>query len=96
MTTIETRLIDGSSFRLPGTGVFTARGVNMEKEGVAPDVAMEALPEDLAKGIDNQLKKAVEVLSVDVAEWKKNKTVIVVAPIPPATGMGTTPPAERL
>ncbi len=89
--THETRLIDGSSFRLPRTGVFTVRGVNMEKEGVAPDVAIEALPEDLAKGLDNQLKRAVEVLSVDVATWKKNKAAIAGTPTPPM-GMGTTPP----
>jgi len=89
--TMETRLIDGSSFRLPRTGVFTIRGVNMEKEGVSPDVAAEAQPEDLAKGIDNQLKRAVEVLSVDVAEWKKNRATIVATPVTPM-GMGTTPP----
>jgi tricorn protease len=78
--TMETRLIDGSSFRLPRTGVFTVRGVNMEKEGVAPDVVVEVSPEDLAKGDDLQLKKAVEVLSVDVAEWKKGRTGIAAAP----------------
>src|SRR5262249_27388363 len=36
--TMETELIDGSRFRLPRTGVFTSRGINMEKEGVVPDV----------------------------------------------------------
>ena len=90
--TMETGLIDGSSFRLPRTGVFTARGVNMEKEGVNPDVAVEAPPEELAKGIDAQLKKAVEVLSVEVAEWKKAKAGIAATPIPPG-GMAPTVPA---
>jgi tricorn protease len=84
--TMETRLIDGSSFRLPRTGVFTARGVNMEKEGVTPDVIVDALPEELAKGNDPQLKKAIEVLSLDVAEWKKAKTGIAAAP-----GSGSAP-----
>jgi tricorn protease len=78
--TMETRLIDGSSFRLPRTGVFTARGVNMEKEGVTPDVIVEALPEEFVKGTDPQLHKAVEVLSLDVAEWKKAKSGIAAAP----------------
>jgi tricorn protease len=81
--TMETRLIDGSRFRLPRTGVFTARGVNMEKEGVTPDVAVDALPEDLAKGIDLQLKRAVEVVTVDVAERKKAKTGVAAGPSPP-------------
>jgi tricorn protease len=90
--TMETRLIDGSTFRLPRTGVFTARGVNMEKEGVQPDVAVEALPEDLAKGNDMQLKRAVDVLSVEVAEWKKGKAAGIAAkPVPPATAPVTAP-----
>lgn len=100
--TYETSLIDGSRFRLPRTGVFTARGVNMEKEGVMPDVAVNALPEELAKGIDAQLKKAVEVVTSDVVEWRKAKTTGVAATpsstppttpaIPPATGMAPTGP----
>ena len=33
------RLIDGTLFRVPRTGVYTLKGVNMEREGVTPDVA---------------------------------------------------------
>jgi tricorn protease len=92
--TNETRLIDGSTFRLPLMGVYTARGVNMEKEGVQPDVAVDALPEDLAKGNDAQLKRAVEVLTVEVAEWKKAKSAgLATKPTPPASGTPvSTPP----
>ena len=39
-------LIDGSLFRSPRTGVTTLKGVNMEKEGVAPDVPVTILPDD--------------------------------------------------
>ena len=39
--TSETALIDGSVFRLPRTGVFTNKGVNMEREGVIPDVLVD-------------------------------------------------------
>ena len=53
--TTSTRLIDGSMFRVPRTGVFTAKGVNMEKEGVAPDVFVEPHPDQLSKGDDPQL-----------------------------------------
>src|SRR5262249_19333758 len=69
--TTSIRLIDGSTFRTPRTGVFTVKGINMERQGVQPDVAVDALPEDLARGVDAQLGKAVEVLLKDVAEWKK-------------------------
>jgi tricorn protease len=93
--TMETTLIDGSRFRLPRTGVFTARGVNMEKEGVTPDFPVDASPEDLAKGNDAQLKKAVDVLGVEVAEWKKAKTGIATAPKPPATS-GPSVPASGM
>lgn len=71
--TFSTRLIDGSSFRLPRTGVYTVQGVNMEKEGVKPDVAVEVSAEDWMKGFDPQLAKAVEVLAADTAKWKKDK-----------------------
>lgn len=93
--TMETSLIDGSTFRLPRTGVYTARGVNMEREGVSPDVAVDATPEDLAKGIDQQLTKAVDVLGVEVAEWKKARAGVATAPAPP-TGTGGTPPATGM
>jgi tricorn protease len=32
--TTTVRLIDGSAFRVPGTGVFIAGGFNMERDGV--------------------------------------------------------------
>jgi tricorn protease len=63
--------------RLPQTGVYTMRGnrmVNMEREGVAPDFLVEQHPDQLAKGEDPQLAKAVEVLRADVAAWKKKKS----------------------
>ena len=55
-------LIDGSTFRTPRIGVHTVKGVNMEKEGVMPDILIEPHPDQLARGIDVQLEKAVEVL----------------------------------
>ena len=70
----STRLIDGSTFRIPRIGVFTNKNVNMDWEGVPPDVAVEISPEDWAKGIDTQLAKSVDVLTVEVAAWKKAKT----------------------
>jgi tricorn protease len=88
--TSSIRLIDGSLFRVPRLGVYTAKGVNMEREGVAPDVAVESHPDQLAKGIDVQLDKAVEVLEADVVAWKKQHPSVAlkldagkVGPAPP-------------
>lgn len=71
--TRQITLIDGSAFRTPRIGVHTLKGVNMEKEGVVPDILVEALPDDLARGIDRQLERAVEVLTSDVTAWKKTR-----------------------
>jgi tricorn protease len=67
------RLIDGSQFRVPRTGVFRNGNVDMDREGVQPDVIVEITPEDWAKGQDSQLAKAVEVLTADVVAWKAAK-----------------------
>jgi tricorn protease len=83
------QLIDGSQFRTPRIGVFTNKGVNMDKEGVAPDILVEAHPDQLAKGHDVQLEKAVEVLTKDVASWKKARPPI--AGLPPRENPGETP-----
>ena len=64
-------LIDGSTFRTPRIGVHTLKGVNMEKEGVIPDVLVEPHPDQLARGIDLQLDRAVEVL--DAMTWPRGR-----------------------
>jgi tricorn protease len=74
-------LIDGTRFRIPRTGVFTVKGVNMEGQGgVMPDVVVENLPDQLAKGIDAQLDKSVEVLTKEVAVWKQTHAPLVAKP----------------
>jgi tricorn protease len=57
-------LIDGSTVRTPGTGVFLAdRGrTNMENYGVPPDIPVDNSPEDNLAGRDRQLEVAVEEL----------------------------------
>ncbi len=82
--TTSTRLIDGSTFRIPKTGVFTVNGVNMEKQGVVPDVVVDATLADWASGNDSQLSKAVQVVSSDVEAWKKAKIAGRTPPSPPA------------
>ncbi len=65
------RLLDGSSIRTPGTGLYNVKGYNLENYGVPPDVYVDNLPEDFLAGRDAQLEKAVEVLK---AQIKGDKT----------------------
>ena len=77
-------LIDGSTFRTPRIGVHTVKGINMEREGVMPDVLIEPHPDQLTRGIDVQLEKAVQVLTQEVTAWKKTR--------PPAIGATSANP----
>ncbi len=60
------RLIDGSRLSIPQIRVTTNNGVNLEMSGVQPDFMVEAKPEQMARGIDAQIAKAVEVLDAEV------------------------------
>ena len=60
-------LLDGSTIRTPGSGVWTATGENMENFGVPPDVNVDNTPEDFVKRRDAQLEKAVEVLKQELS-----------------------------
>ena len=57
-------LIDGSTVRTPGVGVFLAdpKRTNMENYGVQPDILVENTPEDNLAGRDRQLETAVQEL----------------------------------
>ncbi len=74
--TREITLIDGSLFRTPRIGVTTHKGINMDKEGVTPDVIVSVHPDQLARGQDSQLEQATRVLIQDVAVWNKNRLPI--------------------
>jgi len=57
-------LIDGSTVRTPGVGVYLADAAqtNMENYGVQPDVFVENSPEDNLAGRDRELETAVQDL----------------------------------
>ena len=59
-------LLDGSQIRTPGSGVYTARGENMENYGVQPDIYVDNGPADFATGHDRQVEKAIEVLRAEM------------------------------
>lgn len=57
-------LIDGSTVRTPGVGVYLADAArtNMENNPVVPDILVENTPEDNLAGRDRQLETAVQEL----------------------------------
>jgi len=60
--TYEGTLVDGTHYRIPTEGWYTADGKNLENLGIAPDIYVENTPDDIAKNRDRQLETAVEVL----------------------------------
>ena len=50
--------------RLPIFGWYTSKGDCLEGKGVLPDVLVEVDPCQLNAGVDQQMNKAIEILSV--------------------------------
>lgn len=67
-------LIDGSTVRTPGTGVYLAdsKRTNMENYGVQPDMLIENRPEDTLAGRDRQLEAAVDELMKQLNGTRRN------------------------
>ena len=67
-------LIDGSTVRTPGVGVFLAdsKRTNMENYGVQPDMLVENTPEDNLAGRDRQLEIAVDELMKQLQRPQRN------------------------
>ncbi len=55
-------LIDGTMFRVPGSGWFDLADRNLENWGIEPDIYVESPPEEAARGRDAQLETAVETI----------------------------------
>ena len=63
ISTGSQNLIDGSSVRVPGRGWFVkSSGKNMDFTPAMPDIIIENYPDEKAKGMDSQLKAAVDEL----------------------------------
>ncbi len=67
-------LIDGSTVRTPGVGVYLAdpKKTNMENYGVQPDMFVDNAPEDNLAGRDRQLEAAVGELLKQLQGPRKN------------------------
>lgn len=74
-------LVDGGYISVPRFGIFDAdQGWIIEGRGVSPDIEVVERPEQLAKGIDACVEKAVEVL---LQELKDHPVKKVTVPAPP-------------
>ncbi|MCB8933232.1 MAG: PD40 domain-containing protein [Chthonomonadaceae bacterium] len=56
------RLVDGTSARMPGSGVYRMDGTPLEDMGQEPDFKVDITPEEFFAGKDPQIDKAIEVL----------------------------------
>jgi tricorn protease len=75
------RLVDGGNISVPQFGVFDQEeGWIIEGIGVYPDIEVVDRPEQLAKGIDPSIEKAVEVLLQELKDKPARKVTI---PAPP-------------
>jgi len=61
------RLVDGSTIRTPGSGLWNMAGVNLENYGVPPDVSVDNTPDDFLKGRDAQVERAVAVAKEEIS-----------------------------
>jgi tricorn protease len=64
--TNDVRLIDGTGFRVPGSGWYDMTGRNLENWGIEPDIRVDSVPEEASRGRDAQLERAIEVLQGEV------------------------------
>jgi C-terminal processing protease CtpA/Prc len=55
----------GYWLRLPVMGWYTPSGVCLDGKGVSPDVEVDVDPNLLSRGVDQQLDKAIEIVTAD-------------------------------
>jgi tricorn protease len=60
--TNDVQLIDGTGFRVPGSGWYDMRGEDLENMGIKPDIYVNRPPEESLQGRDSQLQRAVAEL----------------------------------
>jgi C-terminal processing protease CtpA/Prc len=60
---VNFKVSGGYRLRLPVFGWYTSKGRSLEGNGVDPDVPVEISPDSLAVGQDNQMTRAIEIVS---------------------------------
>ncbi|MBU1699025.1 MAG: PDZ domain-containing protein [Candidatus Eisenbacteria bacterium] len=58
--TNDVRLIDGTGFRVPGTGWYRMNGESLENNAVQPDIRVPDVPEENLQNRDAQLERGVQ------------------------------------
>jgi tricorn protease len=77
-------LLDGGTLSAPSFRFMTTEGEwAVENEGVAPDIEVVDRADEVARGHDPSLEKAIEVLLAELAKSPKKE---VAAPPPPSGG----------
>jgi tricorn protease len=75
------RLVDGGYISVPRFGIFDQdEGWIIEGKGVSPDIEVVERPEQMAKGIDTCIEKAVEVLLQELKDKPVKKVVVPASP----------------
>lgn len=75
------RLVDGGNISVPRFGIFDQdEGWIIEGKGVSPDIEVVERPEQMAKGVDPCVEKAVEVLLQELKEKLTKKVVVPASP----------------
>jgi tricorn protease len=64
------QFLDGGSVSAPNVAFYNEEGFGIENEGVAPDVEIDQWPEEVIKGHDPQLEKAIEIIKQQLKESK--------------------------
>ena len=63
------QLMDGGFISMPDFGFYNLKGEwDVERTGVKPDIEIDNLPEEAAKGRDQQLEKAIEVVLQEIKD----------------------------
>ncbi len=71
IATNDAALLDLGEFRDARYGWFLPDGTDMEHHGARPDFEMDDSPSEVARGVDRQLEKAIEVLGDEVKHWRE-------------------------
>ncbi|NOX18210.1 MAG: hypothetical protein GXO87_08005, partial [Chlorobi bacterium] len=64
---------DGGIFAYPNQQTRTSKNEILEANGVVPDIAVDYNKNDLQKGIDTQLQKAIEFLTVGDENFRRQR-----------------------
>lgn len=77
--------IDGGSVTAPNLAFYNEEGFRIENEGVPPDVEVEQWPEEVIRGNDPQLQKAIEIA---LKQLEQNPPKKIETPPYPIRGTG--------